>query len=368
MRSIKAIVVDDSAFMRKSLTLMLESDPAIQVVDTARDGAEGIEKIRKHRPDIVTLDIEMPKMDGLSALKIIMKEVPIPVLMVSSLTTEGAQATLDALALGAVDFIPKQLSYVSLDITKIRDELIHKVKSIVQSRSLAMRLQRIRNVHARISGPAAPAAPAFSGKLPGYRGDLNAVVIGVSTGGPNALLQILPKIPGSYPLGIAIVQHMPPRFTKSMAERLNGICDLSVKEAEDGDELTRGSILIAPGGKHLTFARERNRIVAVIREEPSNVLYRPSVDIMVSSAVGTYDSPLLGVILTGMGKDGLLGMHDLKRKGGFIIAQNEETSIVYGMPKAVVDDGIADVVVPLDSVVSSITNLTMKGEYERAIS
>lgn len=348
-RIIRVLIVDDSAFMRKSLAMMLESDPSIQVIGTARDGREGIEKVRELKPDIVTLDIEMPVMDGLTALKTIMKENPLPVLMVSSLTTEGAQATIDALALGAVDFIPKELSYVSLDIIKIKEELISKVKSIVTSRGLSFRLQRIRSSTAQVMGEAPQKAPPkISGKI--ERRNYRAVALGISTGGPMALLQIVPKIPAKFPLGIAIVQHMPPKFTQSMAARLDSLSAVHVKEAEDGDVLTAGTVLIAPGGQHLVFERANGQIKARVTDEPRNTLYHPSADVMMTSIADVYNAPLIGVIMTGMGKDGLEGLKRIKQKGGYVVAQNEETCIVYGMPKAAVDEGVADTVAPLQEI------------------
>lgn len=368
-RTINVIVVDDSAFMRKSLSMMLESDPQIKVVATARDGREGIEKIRELKPDLVTMDIEMPGMDGLTALGIIMKESPLPVLMVSSLTTDGAKSTLDALGLGAVDFIPKELSFVSLDIVKIKEELVSKVKHIVQSRSLQFRLQRIKAASQGIrdsaaatrgagaqAAAAAPARPPVSQTIP-RRKDLRAVVLGISTGGPFALLQTVPKLPKDFPLGIAVVQHMPPRFTRSMAERLNGLSQVEVKEAEDGDRIEPGLVLIAPGGQHLVFKHQGSDVVAKITPEPADTLYRPAADVMMTSAVQTLNAPLLGVIMTGMGKDGLEGLRRIKQKGGMVVAQNEETCVVYGMPKAAVDDGIADLVLPLEEIPGALTKI-----------
>lgn len=348
---INVVVVDDSAFMRKSLTMMLESDPQIKVVATARDGREGIEKIRQCNPDVITLDIEMPGMDGLTALGIIMKEMPRPVLMVSSLTTEGAKATIDALNLGAVDFIPKELSYVSLNIVKIKEELIGKVKSIAHSKAMQFRLQRIKGMRPdRAKNPLSTASTSTSDvKIPSR--NFRAMVIGISTGGPFALLQVIPKLSGKFPLGIVIVQHMPPHFTKSLGERLNSLSEVTVKEAEHGEKVEPGTVLIAPGGSHLTFEKNGTSTPRIkISSEPSNTLYRPCVDIMVSSAVETYNAPLLGLIMTGMGKDGLQGLKLVRQKGGYIIAQNEETCVVYGMPKAVVDAGIADAVVGLDEI------------------
>jgi len=359
VRTINVVVVDDSAFMRKSLSLMLESDPQIKVVATAKDGKDGIEKIRQLRPDLVTMDIEMPNMDGLTALGIIMKEMPVPVLMVSSLTTDGAKATLDALNLGAVDFIPKELSYVSLDIVKIKEELVAKVKHIALSRSLALRLQRIRASTAKFASAQTPATPAAHHPMPPIRTrkDLGAVVLAVSTGGPFALLKILPKLPKNFPLGIAIVQHMPPKFTLSLAERLDGLCEMHVKEAEEGEPMEPGKVIIAPGGQHLTFLRNGHGLTAHISLEPLNTLYRPCADIMMTSAVETSRSPLLGVVMTGMGKDGLEGARLIKKGGGVVIAQDEESCVVYGMPKAVVDEGLADANPALEDIPSTITKI-----------
>ena len=355
---IRVIVVDDSAFMRKSLSMLLESDPGIKVVATARDGKEGIEKIREFKPDIVTMDIEMPVMTGLEALAAIMKEMPLPVLMVSSLTTEGAQATLDALALGAVDFISKELSYVSLDIVKIKDDLISKVKEIVRSRSIIFRLQRIRAVGQHIQAPAAK-RPSVRPSVyaPPENREFKAVVLGISTGGPFALLETIPKLPENFPLGIAVVQHMPPRFTFSLAERLNGLSRVHVKEAADGDPLEPGVVYIAPGGRHMTFTRSARAVRIRISDEPKNVLYHPSADIMMTSAAETIDSPLLGVIMTGMGKDGLEGLKLIRKKRGYVIAQDQESCVVYGMPKAAIDEGVANMVVPLDSMADTIVKV-----------
>jgi two-component system chemotaxis response regulator CheB len=360
MRTVSVVVIDDSAFMRKSLTMMLESDPGIKVVATARDGNEGLQKIREFRPDVVTMDIEMPGMDGLTALGIIMKEMPLPVLMVSSLTTEGAKSTLDALNLGAVDFIPKDLSFVSVDIVKIKEELIAKVKHIGHSKSMQFRLQRIRaasqGVRAQVNGARPGSVPPPRGSIT-VRRDLRLVVLGISTGGPFALLQTIPKLPKDFPLGIAVVQHMPPRFTKSMAERLDGLSELHVKEAEEGDPVDPGVVLIAPGGQHLKFKGNGNRVYATIGPEPTDTLYRPCADVMMTSAVQTINGPLLGLIMTGMGKDGLEGLKLIKQKGGYVLAQNEETCVVYGMPKAAVEEGIADAVLPLEEIPGALVKV-----------
>jgi len=346
-KKIKVLVVDDSAFMRKAISVMLESDPEIEVVATARDGAEAIEKIKALKPDIVTLDVEMPRMDGLTALKIIMRDCPLPVLMVSSLTTEGAEATLEALKLGAVDFIPKQLSYVSLDIVKIKDELIQKVKSISNSKFVRRKIYKyeIESVGEQ--------------KFKPVQREFELVAIGVSTGGPLALQEVLSKIPADFPSGIVIAQHMPPNFTRLLAERLNSVSEIEVREANDKDVVRSKCALVAQGGKNLIFERNGgNKIVRIV--DFPDTLYKPSVDLMMSSAADIFGDKVLGVIMTGMGKDGLEGLRRVKEKGGYVIAQDEETSVVWGMPKAVVDAGLADSILPLDKIGEAISKIVLK--------
>ncbi|MFN3134307.1 MAG: chemotaxis response regulator protein-glutamate methylesterase [Candidatus Kryptonium sp.] len=345
---IKVLVVDDSAFMRKSIAMMLESDPQIKVVATARDGLEAIEKIKTFKPDIVTLDVEMPRMDGLTVLKIIMKECPVPVLMVSSLTTEGAEATLEALKLGAVDFIPKQLSYVSLDIIKIKDELIQKVKSIVNSKYVRRKIYRYEVESTR------------DVKFKHVKRNFEVVAIGISTGGPVALQEVLSRIPENFPTGIVIAQHMPPNFTRLLAERLNSISKIEVREAQTGDKVQPRLALIAQGGKNLIFEKVFGEKIVKIVDEP-DTLYKPSVDVMMESASEVFGDKVLGVIMTGMGKDGLEGLKKVKEKGGYIIAQNEETCVVYGMPKAIVDAGLADSILPLEKIGEAIAEIVKEG-------
>ncbi len=346
-RKIKVLVVDDSAFMRKALSMMLESDPEIEVVATARDGSEAIDKIKTLKPDIVTLDVEMPRMDGLTALKIIMKECPLPVLMVSSLTTEGAKVTLEALKLGAVDFIPKQLSYVSLDIVKIKDELIQKVKSIVNSKFIRRKIYKYE------------VESIGKEKFKPVKKEFELVAIGVSTGGPVSLQEVLSKIPADFPVGIVIAQHMPPNFTRLLAERLNSISKIEVREASDGDVVRAKLALVAQGGRNLIFEKNGGDKIVRIVDFP-DTLYKPSVDLMMSSASDVFGDKVLGVIMTGMGKDGLEGLRKVKEKGGYVIAQDEETSVVWGMPKAVVDAGLADSILPLEKIGEAISRVVLK--------
>ncbi len=354
---IKVVVVDDSAFMRKALSTMLGKDPEIQVVATARDGEEGLEMIRLHQPDVVTMDIEMPRMDGLTALRHVMMEMPRPVLMVSSLTTEGAEATLKAMELGAVDFIPKQLSKVSLDIVKIEDDLRAKVKLIARRRmshlTRSVLAARSRSLAAR---PAAPAAdgPARTATRPSGTPVRDLVAIGVSTGGPPAVQKVLSVLPQDFPAGILIAQHMPAAFTGPFAKRLDSVCRIAVKEAEDGERLQHGVAYVAPGGKHLRIDQKVSRIDVRVVEEPREALYKPSVTVLFDSVAVGVGRRGLGVVLTGMGSDGLEGMRALKAKGGRALAQSDSTCVVYGMPKAIVDAGLADAIVDIDEMGEAI--------------
>lgn len=350
---IAVLIIDDSAFMRKSLSIMLESDPDISVVGTAHNGLEGVELANKLRPDVITLDVEMPVMDGLTALKRIMTECPTSVLMISSITTEGAAATLKALEIGAVDFIPKEMSYVSVNISKIKEDLISKVKAISRTRLLKARLDRIKAISP--TPVVRPRVTGFLRDLPkaGYR----AIALGISTGGPFTLQKVLPLISEKVQVPIFIVQHMPPKFTKSLAERLNGQCKLEVKEAENGEPVKNGYVYIAPGGFHMKLRGSSSSPIIDISPEPAGTLHRPSVDVMMGSVVGVYGKYTLGVIMTGMGKDGYEAVKQLKSIGGYAIAQDEESCVVYGMPKAIVDGGLADVVLPAEKIPEMINRV-----------
>lgn len=351
---ITVLVVDDSAFMRKSLSLMLSSDPEISVIATARNGQEGFDLAMKHRPDLITLDVEMPVMDGLTALKKIMQDCPTSVLMVSSVTTEGAQATLKALELGAVDFIPKEMSYVSVNISKIKEDLIYKVKEITRQKTLRERLNRLKAIgdYAKTKSK----EPVYQNALPqiGY----SAVMMGISTGGPFTLQKILPLISENVRVPIFIVQHMPPKFTKSLADRLNGMCKLDVREAANGESVQPGVIYIAPGGYHMKLSKSNSHSASIITTlEPSDSLHRPSVDVMFDSVIDVYGKHALGVVMTGMGKDGYEGVKRLKSLGGCTIAQDEESCVVYGMPKAIVEGGLADAVLPAERIPEMINKV-----------
>ncbi len=350
---IRVVVIDDSAFMRKSLSIMLESDPDIEVVGTARDGEEGYELVKTAKPDIATLDIEMPKMDGLTSLKLIMKNCPTPVIMVSSLTTEGAEATIKAMEYGALDFIPKEQSFVNVNIIKIKEELIKKVREIVLQRRTSEKLRRLRTIRSSSSGELVTPKVSYGTNLP--RMIYRSIGLGISTGGPMSLQKVIPRIKGNINVPMFIVQHMPPKFTKSLADRLDGMSELSVKEAENGELAEKNVVYIAPGGYHMTVKKDSvGTQKIVISEEPSTTLHRPSVDVMLNSVIDCYGKQTLGIIMTGMGKDGLEGITKLKNLGGVCMAQDEESCIVYGMPKAIVDHNFADAVVPLERIADKI--------------
>lgn len=348
--SIKVLVVDDSAFMRKAIENMLKKEPNIEVIGFARNGVEAIDMVQKLKPDIITLDIEMPQMDGLTALRKILEIAPIPVIMVSSLTTEGAEATLKALEIGAVDFIPKDKSFASLGIMKIEDQLIEKIKTFAGRRIIA------KAPPARPVTPSPAQAPISSApKRTGvFNGNKKVVAIGTSTGGPQSLQRVIPKLTKDLNRPVFVVQHMPPNFTKSLATRLNAMSQLEVIEVEGKEKVEPNVVYIAKGGFHLKIKKVGTNFYIETSTEPSNVLHIPSVDVMTASVAENYGADALGVIMTGMGSDGLNGLKKLKERGGAVIAQDKDSCVVYGMPRAVVEAGIADEVVPLDDIASQI--------------
>lgn len=361
-RKIKVIVIDDSAFMRKTLSFMLESAGDIEVVATAKNGLEGFELIKTHQPDVVTLDFEMPGLNGLETLDKIMKDFPVPVLMVSSFTTEGADVTIKALSLGAVDFLPKEPSAVASGVMKIKNELIDKVRSIYKQTSIATRLKRISDITVgekkspKQKTQARDWTPAF---------EIKAILIGISTGGPLSLQKVIPHLHAQLPVPIVIVQHMPPMFTFSLAERLNKLSELTVKEASDNDLLESSKVYFAPGGKHLFVSQTSGRVSIKISETPDNTLYRPCVDVTLNSMIDVFGKSVLPIIMTGMGKDGMEAVKRLKQIGGYAIAQDEDSSVVYGMPRAIIDNNLADLILPLDKIAFQI-NKIFKYEYSYA--
>lgn len=342
---IKVLVVDDSAFVRRAIIRMFEQSPDIQVIDVASDGAMAVELIKKLRPDVVTLDIQMPVLDGLSALEQIMKECPTPVIMLSSLTGKGGDKTLKALELGAVDFIDKSAAGGPMDIAAIARELTAKI--MVAAR---VDLQKLRCSEGEKATPVGrhAAAPAT---------DTEVVAIGTSTGGPPALQAILGKIPANFPCPILIVQHMPMGFTTSLAERLDRLSALCVGEARDGERLQPGKAYLAPAGRHMKIRRVAGELQIWLDTEPENSLHRPSVDTLLESVATVCGRKCLAFVLTGMGKDGSVGAQAIKKGGGRVVVESEETAIVFGMPKAVMETVAVDAVIPLYDVADTIIKL-----------
>ena len=345
---IKIVVADDSAFMRKAISMIVEKDPEIKVVGVARNGEEAVEKVKSLKPDVLTLDIEMPVMDGLKALEIIIEKCPLPVLMVSSIAKENADVTLRALELGAADYIPKNLSFVSLDIVKMEKEIIAKVKHIAKKGYIPRK---------KVTRSAPTVARKISAEPHKYLNNYRIITIGSSTGGPGALQDVLTPLPGDLPCSIVIAQHMPAGFTKAFADRLDKISKINVKEAEDGERLERATAYISPGNKNTVIVRRGSKVFIHSGGDLADTIYKPSANTLIGSVADVYGGSTIGVIMTGMGNDGLEGMRKVKNRNGYTIAQDEATSIIYGMPKAVVDEGLADEVRPLHEIPEAILNI-----------
>ena len=362
MKKIRVLVVDDSLFLRRNLPRILETDPDIEVVGTAADGAEALQQVKALRPDVVTLDILMPVMDGLTALRHIMREAPTPVVMVSSVTRQGAQETLEALALGAIDFVTKPSGPVSLDIEKVRSELVEKIRTAYSAKikiaaTVDVTRDKFRAIVEELSRgrPPAVATPALR---PGAPGGRRLVAIAASTGGPAALQLVLGRLPADFNAGVVIVQHIAAGFTRPLAERLDGLSQITVREAEDGALITPGVALISPANVHLTVGRTSRGLVARLSPEPADSLHRPSADVLFCSIAGCCASETCAVILTGMGDDGALGMRSICEGGGWTVAQDEATSVIYGMPRRAVELGSVNVSLPLDRIADEIVRAT----------
>ena len=338
---LRVLVVDDSALMRKLIPQILQTDPSIQVVGTAMDGNFGLKKIEELKPQVITLDLEMPGMGGLEMLKEIMRKHRLPVIVVSSHSTQGASVTLQALSLGAFDFVAKP-SDVSARMPEIAHELIMKIKAAAQSRGVQLPI--LARDFPRVEKPV-PAAAKSSTRL---------VAIGVSTGGPNALQYVLSQLPADFPGTILVVQHMPEGFTEMFARRLDEICAIAVKEAQSGDLLVAGRALICPGSRHLKAKKLPLGNVAVLSDEARVNGHRPSVDVLFKSVAEEFGAKTVAVLMTGMGEDGAEGMGAVKAAGGMTIAQNEESCVVFGMPKAAIERGHAVRVVPLDALAHTL--------------
>jgi two-component system chemotaxis response regulator CheB len=360
MGRINVLVVDDSVVIRRLVTTSLESDPDITVVGTAANGRIALTKLLQVAPDLVTLDVEMPVLDGLATLRELRKTHPrLPVIMFSTLTERGASATLDALSSGASDYVTKPANVGSVPeaIAAVRQQLIPKIKALVPGGL------RSAPPVARAPRPVAPlqggAAATGSGAAPTARIDLLA--IGSSTGGPDALTALLPLLPRDLPVPVVITQHMPPVFTRLFAQRLDAKCALSVKEAEDGDRVEAGRVLIAPGDSHLVLERRGTSVVARLSSAPAENFCRPAVDVMFRSAAAVHGEHVLGVVLTGMGSDGARGAEVLRAAGGEVVVQDAASSVVWGMPGAVVSLGQAHRVLPLDAIARDVLQVLSRG-------
>ena len=342
---IRVLVVDDSSFMRKVLSDILGADPRIEVVGTARDGEDALKKIAALSPQVITLDVEMPKKDGLATLEEIMASNPLPVVMVSSLTQEGAQITLRALSAGAVDFVAKPSGHISLNMKDVSEDLVSKVIAASTARVGAPE-RRFPRPPALLSPP-----PFVKPKGPLSAKKVEILAIAASTGGPRALQQVLCQLPGNFPVPIVIVQHMPKDFTLSFARRLDSLCDLDVAEGAEGMELRPGLAVVAPGGYHMIVKRKQGgRFHCALSDAPPLLSVKPSANILFLSVADEVGGAAVGVILTGMGRDGAEGAAALRSKGARIIAESQETCIVYGMPKSAVELGVVDELLPLYSI------------------
>ncbi|ERI09230.1 protein-glutamate methylesterase/protein-glutamine glutaminase [Aneurinibacillus aneurinilyticus] len=369
MQPIRVVVIDDSAFMRKVIGDLLEQDPGIQVVAKGRNGSEAMGLIKKWSPDVVTLDVEMPVMNGLEALATIMKEAPLPVVMLSSLTKQGANETILALEMGAVDFIPKPSGAISLDLPTIGTEIVQKVKAaahIKVSRLLQIE-EKIKSIHSNwIGADKSPLSYTVAGKKAtneiqaGERSDRllrkgkieNLIAVGTSTGGPKALQVLLKGIPQNFKGSLVIVQHMPPGFTKSLAQRLNSLCEIEVSEAEDNQVLQEGHAYIAPGNYHMEVKQRTDgeMYISLNQAQPRGG-HRPSVDTLFESITHIRHHSKYAIIMTGMGNDGTAGLKKLKETGvRSVIAEDESTCVVFGMPRAAIQAGTVDIIAPLHEI------------------
>ncbi len=348
-KSIRVLVADDSAFMRHMIVEKLLNEPDMTVVGTARDGMEAVVKVRELDPDVVTMDVSMPRMDGMEALKEIMRDYPRPVIMLSGVTTEGAEATTRALELGAVDFVTKPSGSVSLDLFKVKEELLAKIRQAKQVR-----------LRPRLLGAADTPVHPTQGKSESHRlGHQECVVvIGTSTGGPKALHRVLPFLPQDLLAAILVVQHMPAGFTAYMATHLDKASNIPVQEAQEGQEIEGGMALVAPGDYHMLI--DKNGMIA-LEQGPRVHGVRPAVDVTLECAAKVFGPRTVAVILTGMGVDGTRGVTAVRQAGGMALVEDESTCVVYGMPRSVVQAGQADVVVPLDQMAKQIVRIVSGG-------
>ncbi|HTL43668.1 MAG TPA: chemotaxis response regulator protein-glutamate methylesterase [Vicinamibacterales bacterium] len=337
---IRVLVVDDSAYVRKVVSAMLSRSPFIDVVGTARDGEEALERAAELKPDVITCDLNMPVMDGVAFVREQMRRSPVPILILS-IAAESAEQVLAALDAGAVDFVQKPTALATERLMDISDEVVQKVKTAARV-GLASRLRVAASTRSRSPDPDRARSP------------IDVVVLGISTGGPQGLKRLIPALPKDFRVPIAMVMHMPLGYTEMYAAKLNEMCALTVVEAREGDEVRAGTAYLAPAGRHLVFRRNRTGITTGLDLTPLDTAHRPSVDVLFHSAAQTFGSAVLGVVMTGMGSDGREGAGWIKSLGGNILAEAEESCVVYGMPRAVVEAGLADEVVPLECMAAAI--------------
>ncbi|HUU02200.1 MAG TPA: chemotaxis response regulator protein-glutamate methylesterase [Myxococcota bacterium] len=349
---IRVLVIDDSAYNRQAIIEMMESDTEIEVVGLAANGEEGLKEALSLRPDIITLDLEMPKMDGFTFLRILMSRLATPVIVISSYSRK--QNVFKALELGALDFIAKPTRYLSPELHKIRDELVEKIKLVRLLKS-----PQAREVAADVAAEPRADAGALTEKLPGEDfPHMAMIVIGASTGGPPALQGLLQELSLQLPAAVLIAQHMPENFTAAFADRLNRYTGLDVCEAHDGERIEPGHVYISPGGQNMAVRRDGKILRIVLSAPGQGAKYTPSIDVLFESAAESMKSRTLGVLLTGMGSDGKIGMQAIKKAGGRTVAESEETAVIFGMPKEAIDCGCVDVVIRLDRVAKEIASFT----------